>query len=109
MAEFLGLGITHYPLLAVTDEHMADLLRWTLRDPGIPAADKDPANWPELMRGEWANDGGAGPGPAPVRPCRRWRQTWCWSGATTSTRPSATRSSRRFACWPTADARSTRS
>jgi hypothetical protein len=24
MADFLGLGITHYPLLAVTDEHMAD-------------------------------------------------------------------------------------
>jgi hypothetical protein len=58
MAEFLGLGITHYPLLAVTDEHMADLLRWTLRDPGIPAAEKDPANWPEAMRSEWADDGG---------------------------------------------------
>jgi hypothetical protein len=58
MAEFLGLGITHYPLLAVTDEHMADLLRWTLRDPDIPAAEKDPANWPELMRSEWADDGG---------------------------------------------------
>ena len=58
MADFLGLGITHYPLLAVTDEHMADLLRWTLRDPGIPAAEKDPASWPELMRSEWASDGG---------------------------------------------------
>ena len=58
MAEILGLGMTHYPLLAVTDEHMADLLRWTLRDPGIPAAEKDPANWPALMRGEWADDGG---------------------------------------------------
>ncbi|HEX4253799.1 MAG TPA: hypothetical protein VH089_01855 [Streptosporangiaceae bacterium] len=58
MAEFLGLGITHYPLLAVTDEHMADLLRWTLRDPDIPVAEKDPANWPELMRSEWADDGG---------------------------------------------------
>jgi len=59
MADFLGLGITHYPLLAVTDEHMADLLRWTLGDPDIPAAEKDPANWPELMRREWAGDGGA--------------------------------------------------
>jgi Catalytic LigB subunit of aromatic ring-opening dioxygenase len=58
MAQFLGLGITHYPLLAVTDEHMADLLRWTLTDPGIPEPDKDPANWPELMRREWAGDGG---------------------------------------------------
>ena len=26
MAEILGLGLTHYPLLSVTDEHMADLL-----------------------------------------------------------------------------------
>ncbi|WP_028934204.1 extradiol ring-cleavage dioxygenase [Pseudonocardia spinosispora] len=58
MNQFLGLGITHYPLLAVTDEHMADLLRWTLTDPDIPEADKDPANWPELMRCEWADDGG---------------------------------------------------
>ena len=33
MAEILGLGLTHYPLLSVTDEHMADLLRWTLRTP----------------------------------------------------------------------------
>ena len=59
MAEILGLGLTHYPLLSVTDEHMADLLRWTLRDPGIPEAEKDPANWPALMRREWADDGGA--------------------------------------------------
>src|SRR3979411_1419496 len=58
MAEILGLGLTHYPLLSVTDEHMADLLRWTLRDPDIPAAEKDPANWPVLMRSEWADDGG---------------------------------------------------
>ena len=36
MAHFLGLGLTHYPLLAGTDEHMADLLRWTLTDPDIP-------------------------------------------------------------------------
>jgi Catalytic LigB subunit of aromatic ring-opening dioxygenase len=58
MAEILGLGLTHYPLLSVTDEHMADLLRWTLRDSDIPAAEKDPANWPALMRREWADDGG---------------------------------------------------
>jgi hypothetical protein len=58
MAEILGLGLTHYPLLSVTDEHMADLLRWTLRDPDIPTAAKDPTNWPALMRREWADDGG---------------------------------------------------
>jgi len=37
MAHYLGLGLTHYPLLAGTDEHMADLFRWTLADPDIPA------------------------------------------------------------------------
>ena len=58
MTEILGLGLTHYPLLSVPDNHMADLLRWTLRDPGIPASEKDPANWPERMRGEWGGDGG---------------------------------------------------
>jgi Catalytic LigB subunit of aromatic ring-opening dioxygenase len=58
MAEILGLGITHYPLLSVTDSHMADLLRWTLRDPDIPEHEKDPANWPEQMRKDWGSDGG---------------------------------------------------
>jgi len=58
MAHFLGLGLTHYPLLAGTDDHMADLLHWTLADPDIPADAKDPANWPAPMRAEWGNDGG---------------------------------------------------
>jgi hypothetical protein len=58
MAHFLGLGLTHYPLLAGTDEHMADLLRWTLTDPDIPTDAKDPANWAASMRSEWGADGG---------------------------------------------------
>src|SRR3984893_16739790 len=58
MPQFMGLGLTHYPLLAGTDEHMADLLRWTLTDPDIPAEAKDPANWPAPMRAEWGTDGG---------------------------------------------------
>jgi hypothetical protein len=58
VAQFLGIGLTHYPLLAGTDEHMAGLLRWTLQDPDIPAAVKDPASWPEAMRREWSDDGG---------------------------------------------------
>lgn len=58
MAHFLGLGLTHYPLLAGTDDHMASLLRWTLQDPDIPEAEKDPANWPALMREEWGTDQG---------------------------------------------------
>lgn len=58
MGEFLALGVTHYPLLAGTDEHMAGLLRWTLTDPDIPAEEKDPRNWPESMRADWSDDGG---------------------------------------------------
>jgi hypothetical protein len=58
VARFLGIGMTHYPLLAGTDEHMAGLLRWTLQDRDIPDEAKDPASWPEAMRAEWSNDGG---------------------------------------------------
>jgi len=56
--QFLGLGITHYPLLAGKDEDMAGLLRFTLRDPDIPEDLKDPASWPAAMREEWGEDGG---------------------------------------------------
>lgn len=58
MSEFLGIGMTHYPLLAGTDEHMAGLLYWTLQDPDIPAAEKNPDNWPESMRADWSDDQG---------------------------------------------------
>jgi hypothetical protein len=58
MAHFLGLGMTHYPLLAGTDDHMAGLLRGTLTDPDIPAAAKDPTNWSASMQAEWGEDQG---------------------------------------------------
>jgi hypothetical protein len=58
MNDFLAIGMTHYPLLAGTDERMADLLRWTLDDPDVPAELKDPATWSESMRAEWGDDGG---------------------------------------------------
>ena len=58
MGDVLGLGITHYPLLAAPDERMADLLRVTLRDPDIPESAKDVANWPPLGQQEWGTDGG---------------------------------------------------
>jgi hypothetical protein len=37
---------------------MADVLRWTLADPGVPDDKKDPAHWPKLMRSECGDDGG---------------------------------------------------
>lgn len=58
MGEILGIGLSHYPPLCGPDEDMSGLLRWTLEDPAIPEAEKDPANWPEPMRLEWADDRG---------------------------------------------------
>ncbi len=55
---FLGLGITHYPLLAGKDKDMAGVLYYTLRDPDIPAVEKDPASWPSYMQKEWGEDRG---------------------------------------------------
>src|SRR5512143_641925 len=58
MAEILGLGLTHYPPLASRDERMAELLRLTLRDPGLPEKLRTPAGWREAMRREYGDDGG---------------------------------------------------
>lgn len=59
MAEILPLGLTHYPPLCLDDADMAGILSWTLEDPAIPVAAKDPANWPAAMRAEWGEDRGA--------------------------------------------------
>lgn len=58
MAEVLGIGLSHYPPFSGRDEDMAGILRRTLQDPAIPAAEKDPANWPELAQREWGTDEG---------------------------------------------------
>ena len=58
MGDVLGLGITHYPPLLGTDEHMSGLLKMTMRDPDIPPEAKDPSNWPELGQKEWGSDEG---------------------------------------------------
>lgn len=63
MAEFLGLGMTHYPPLAGTDARMAGLLRHALTDPDIPDSAKDPASWPDRMREEWGDDQGVASAP----------------------------------------------
>ena len=63
MAEILGLGMTHYPLLAGRDENMAGLLRGTLHDPDIPPEEKDPARWPAAMQAEWGDDEGRAAAP----------------------------------------------
>lgn len=55
MAEILGLGVSHYPLLSGLDENMASPQRGRLEDPDIPAAVKDPSTWSELAQKEWAD------------------------------------------------------
>ena len=56
MADLLLLGMTHYPLLATTDDMMAALLRNTLKDPLIPVDAANSANWSPAMQAEWRND-----------------------------------------------------
>ncbi len=58
MGEILGLGMTHYPPLAGRDEDMTGIVRWTLKDPDIPAELKLPANWPRQMQEEYGEDHG---------------------------------------------------
>lgn len=59
MAEILGLGMTHYTGLRFVDAEMSIFLQRTLKGSKVPAEMKDPANWPEPMRAEWADDRGA--------------------------------------------------
>jgi hypothetical protein len=58
MGEILAVGLTHYPPLAGEDARMSGLLKMMLRNPDLPEPLRDPANWPEAMRTEWADDDG---------------------------------------------------
>ena len=59
MGEILGIGTTHSPPGLVPAEHKPwPLARMLHTDPRIPAAMRDPANWPEPMRAEWGSDEG---------------------------------------------------
>jgi hypothetical protein len=57
MAEILGLGITHYPGLALKG-NLAARAKNFMKDPLLPERFRDPARWPEPMRKEWSNDEG---------------------------------------------------
>jgi hypothetical protein len=56
MGELLGIGCTHAPHLQFTDEAMANVLRRLLKSDRLPPHLRDPENWPEGMRAEWADD-----------------------------------------------------
>ena len=53
MAEILGLGVTHSPLLVGTDQRMAGILERVLQSPRLPDRMREPAAWPAAMRQEW--------------------------------------------------------
>lgn len=120
MAEVLGLGITHYPMLAAKDPFMANLMKMVLKDPDIPAERKDPANWSALAQEEWSDDQGTAAAGrhrkallSGLSTCREALDEFkpdvviVW--ATTSTRIFARKSFPRSASWPTPTQRSTRS
>lgn len=60
MAEILGLGCTHRPLMLRRDEDWTSIMRTALSDPDMPSGYKDPSNWPVELRDELGNDWGAG-------------------------------------------------
>ena len=59
MAEILGVGCTHRPLMLRPNEDWTFMLRAALDDPAMPEEMKNPANWPAPLREELGNDWGA--------------------------------------------------
>ena len=53
MAEILGLGVTHSPLLLGTDARMAGITERVLQSPRLPDHMRTPSGWPAPMRHEW--------------------------------------------------------
>jgi hypothetical protein len=53
MAEILGLGVTHSPLLIGTDQRMAGILERVLQSPRLPDHMRQSSAWPAPMRQEW--------------------------------------------------------
>lgn len=59
MAEILGLGVSHYPAFSGTDENMANIFRYRLKDPALPDHLRAPENWPDAIKREMGEDNGA--------------------------------------------------
>lgn len=59
MGAILGLGLSHYPGFIYPDAGMSMRVKQTITSPKVPAALKDPRNWPSPMRAEWSDDEGA--------------------------------------------------
>src|SRR6202163_86660 len=59
MAEILGIGCTHRPVMLRRNEDWTGMMKASLDDPDMPEAMKNPASWPEQLREELGNDWGA--------------------------------------------------
>jgi hypothetical protein len=58
MGEILGLGLSHFPGFMFADADMAMRIKQNIRSDRVPAALKDPRNWPAPMQAEWGDDEG---------------------------------------------------
>jgi len=58
MAEILGLGCTHRPLMLRGDAFWTNYLKMALDDPDLPREWQDRRRWPQRMREELGNDFG---------------------------------------------------
>ena len=58
MGEILGIGVSHYPPFSGTDENMADIFRYRLKDPALPEHLRKPENWPKEIQEEMSDEGG---------------------------------------------------
>ena len=56
MGEVLGVGVTHYPPLMGPPGSYANILRRVLTSPLLSEDKKNPENWPDPMREEYANE-----------------------------------------------------
>ena len=59
MAEILGIGCTHRPVMLRRNEDWTGMMKASLADPDMPESMKNPASWPEQLRAELGNDWGA--------------------------------------------------
>ena len=58
MAEILGIGTHHTPAFRYPVEVTTGLLKRLLNREYVPAAMRDPHNWPAAMQAEWGDDEG---------------------------------------------------
>ena len=57
MGATLCVGVTHAPMFAYSDDHMADIFRRQLASARLPADLRDSGNWPEQMAREFGREG----------------------------------------------------